>query len=656
MIPRKLHQIWVGPREVPQGWADAWRDKHPGWEYRLWREDDIAALPLANAAAYAYYRTQKNWVGMSDIARYSILAEHGGVYVDVDSKALRSFEGAPFMAHDFFAAYEPVASLPGRVANGCIGSAPGHHIWATLARLIADMPNIDQVWDSTGGTGLTAAILAHRQCCQPLVLPARTFYATNAAGAPSPGREDPYSTHFWASTNSVYPARAVILVPRRAGNPRRDRLWEFTQASWATMGLPIIEGHDEGDHPFSAALARNRAAVEAGDWEVAVFVDADTVMPDYGPVREGIALAHKTNDFVRPFRQYWMTDEAGADTYMERGTRPTGRPLRDSQIHGGVNIIPRGLWDRVGGYDERFRGWGYEDAAIEVVAKALGGFQQLRGEVYHLWHPISADRAGDSPTLKANRELFERYGRAAGRRSAMRSLLAERSGAEPAPLSVGAVVMTNGRRDMISRLIPSLEQQAGPFAARLICDDSGDPEYQAWLATEFPRWTVEATRGRIGHGPAVRFAMTRAAKLETDWVFWCEDDYEFPQRLDLGAMANVLMDEPHLKQMVVKRQPWFPSEVEAGGMIERFDPRLFKQRTGPDGPWVEHRQFFSLNPHLIERTLVAAISEKWPAVPNSEHHFSQRLFKDGRVKVGLWGSKADPPRAIHAGERVGTGY
>ena len=655
MIPRILHMIWVGPRPAPEGWIGPWRAMHPTWEHRLWRDDDLAEFPMLNRVAYDYYRSKENWVGMSDIARMAILREQGGVYVDVDSKPLHTFDGAPFMESRFFAAYEPVASLPGRVAAGTVGAEAKHPIFDTLARLISEMPSIDEVWDTTGGTGLTAAILVHRQCCNPLVLPARTFYATDAHGRPVPGREMAYSEHFWATTNRAYPVKAVILVPRRADGGRRDLLWEYTRAHWEALGWPIFVGtHDDG--PFNAAAARNEAARLAGDWEVAVFVDADSIMLDHEPVRKAVKIAAQSGQFLRPYNRYWMTDAGGADAMMATGRRPTSgvRILRGGDAHGGVNIVPRRLWDDVGGYDERFRGWGSEDSAFEMACRTLGGFHQLPGEVFHLWHPISADRSTGDPGFQANVALRHRYERAQ-RASSMRALLDERDGGPPSPPDVGAVVITNGRRECIERTIPSLEAMVGPFTERVICDDSGDADYARWLAERFPEWRIRV-HAHMGHGPAVRFAIAEGAKLDADWVFWSEDDIDYRRKVDMAAIVRVMEAEgDDLKQMVIKRQAWFPLEVASGPtIIDRFDPALFTERESPDGPWMEHRQFYSLNPHLVRRDLLRVM--RWPPVPNSEHHFSRRLFMDRRVRCGIWGAKADEPWIEHFGERVGSGY
>ena len=128
--------------------------------------------------------------------------------------------------------------------------------------------------------------------------------------------------------------------------------------------------------------------------------------------------------------------------------------------------------------------------------------------------------------------------------------------------------------------------------------------------------------------------------------------------MDKAAIASV-MDTvgDDLKQMVLRRQAWFPAEVAAGPtQIERFDPSLFVEHGDNGTSWIEHRQFYSLNPHLVRRELMTHLSTRWPAVKNSEHEFSRRLFRDRRVRVGIWGALSDDPWAIHSGERSGSGY
>jgi N-terminal domain of galactosyltransferase len=78
-------------------------------------------------------------------------------------------------------------------------------------------------------------------------------------------------------------------------------------------------------------------------------------------------------------------------------------------------VIPRAAWDRLGGFDQRFRGWGYEDMAFQSAVVGLLGFERLPAEgnergwadVYHLWHPRSEERIQQgSPATTASRDYI----------------------------------------------------------------------------------------------------------------------------------------------------------------------------------------------------------------------------------------------------------
>lgn len=60
-----------------------------------------------------------------------------------------------------------------------------------------------------------------------------------------------------------------------------------------------------------------------------------------------------------------------------------------------IQIMPREAFVLVGGWDERFRGWGGEDRAFLQKLDALWGhYQNTPNVVYHLWHPKFIAAAG----------------------------------------------------------------------------------------------------------------------------------------------------------------------------------------------------------------------------------------------------------------------
>lgn len=216
--------------------------------------------------------------------------------------------------------------------------------------------------------------------------------------------------------------RAVVLVPWRAGDPHRDASWAYVLARWTGLGLPIVTGDTPG--PFSRAGARNAAAELAGAWDVAIFVDADTVVRDAGPIRAAIVEAAATGRIIVPHEEYVALSARGTVLVLAGDRAGWRRILR--RVAGaplGVLVIPRSAWETLGGFDERFAGWGGEDVAFARAARTLVGFDRRPGQIWHLWHP----RDPSKPRyIAAPNPLAARYRDAIGKPAAMRALLDER--------------------------------------------------------------------------------------------------------------------------------------------------------------------------------------------------------------------------------------
>jgi glycosyl transferase-like sugar-binding protein len=236
-IPRRLHQIWLGPKPIPDVWRARWVEAHPGWQHRLWREADIEAiLPDRLRPAWDHYMATKRWHGGADVGRVAILLAEGGVYVDIDSDPLRSFEGAPFMAATFFAGVtDGTAEKPRYIPNGVIGSEAGHPILEMYADRISTSQSLEPVWRTIGAPMLTAVVSANLDAPGLALMPSRTFYPEGMRGERAPGDEPIYTRHYWAGTHHLYehqgdsPERLLALrKPRR--EPLRKRAKRFLRA------------------------------------------------------------------------------------------------------------------------------------------------------------------------------------------------------------------------------------------------------------------------------------------------------------------------------------------------------------------------------------------------------------------------------------------
>ncbi len=221
---------------------------------------------------------------------------------------------------------------------------------------------------------------------------------------------------------------------------------------------------------------------------------------------------------------------------------------------------------------------------------------------------------------------------------------------------IALLVITDGRRDYITRTIPSaLANLEGPITRRVLYDDSGDPDHRDWLSNQFPTFElVTHPDGRQGFGGAIRAAWAHLADGLQPFVFHLEDDFTFNRPVDLVAMSRVLLHNDDIIQVALRRQPWNDEERAAGGIVEK-DPDDFHEITTGSGPVLVHRRFFTTNPSLYRRSLC---SQGWPTGANSEGMFTHQVIRqDSQAWFAFWGSRDSGEAVTHIGkERAGLGY
>lgn len=127
MIPRIIHQIWIGDPYPPyiEKCMLLWRAHHPTWRFEFWTEVELSAFDMVNRELYEtaehYCLPGRLEQFRADIARYEILHEFGGVYVDADFECLRPIDDLPQDG-----AWLPWEKDGTWLSNGIIGAEPGH--------------------------------------------------------------------------------------------------------------------------------------------------------------------------------------------------------------------------------------------------------------------------------------------------------------------------------------------------------------------------------------------------------------------------------------------------------------------------------------------------------------------------------------------------
>ncbi|MBI6874622.1 galactosyltransferase-related protein [Clostridium aciditolerans] len=184
-----------------------------------------------------------------------------------------------------------------------------------------------------------------------------------------------------------------ILIPFKSDGGHRHRNWEWLRRRYEIL-MPNAElciGSSDID-PYCKSASVNNAAKQATR-DIFIIADADIVF-DVDQIKASIELLKK-HTWVIPYVSVNLLNEEQTNILLQKEADVT---LRDTKFTdyssfsgsmGGMNILPRSCFEKVGGFDERFKGWGCEDDAFSLAVYYMcGPFTRLNGNsMWHLYHP-----------------------------------------------------------------------------------------------------------------------------------------------------------------------------------------------------------------------------------------------------------------------------
>lgn len=130
MIPKVIHYCWFGGKPLPrlaQRCIKSWKKYLPDYEIKRWDESNFD-VNMMSYTQEAY--SVKKYAFVSDVARFWILYNYGGIYFDTDVEVIKSF--APIIEKGAFMGCENVCDKkhPLMVAPGLgLGVEVGHSLY-----------------------------------------------------------------------------------------------------------------------------------------------------------------------------------------------------------------------------------------------------------------------------------------------------------------------------------------------------------------------------------------------------------------------------------------------------------------------------------------------------------------------------------------------
>jgi hypothetical protein len=262
LIPRVFHRIWLGNQPMPEGFerfGETWRAHHPGWEMRLWTEDNLPPSRLLGQL-----NDSGRHVSRSILLRLEVLRQFGGVYIDTDMECLRSIE--PLLGGvRAFAGYQS----PKKVCGAVVGGVPGHPVFergvrdhATRMRVgKGKMPGYSRSFFSSLMIGFPGVTLFEPE----------VFYPYLRHDFPRPGSDFPlaYAVHHWSWLGRGEPTslqEQIAFLEKRAAAARRGKSRFRRKTEKAERRLVKMErGSHKTDHRVRKLEARV-AELEASRW------------------------------------------------------------------------------------------------------------------------------------------------------------------------------------------------------------------------------------------------------------------------------------------------------------------------------------------------------------------------------------------------------
>jgi len=232
-----------------------------------------------------------------------------------------------------------------------------------------------------------------------------SFLITYRESESADRRENLFAVLRWLAQ---WPEMQAVVV-------EQDTVPRFDALPFGTACLAYNPG------PFNKSWGFNIAARLSRN-PILIVGDADVIAPH--TLADAVERCRQDATAVKPYRE--IIDLTPEETKRVRSGEWTLSPVRPKDsphsregqqefvvFAGGLFVIRRDAYLRIGGFDERFLGWGGEDDAMSARIRRMGipTEEIVTQPALHLWHPRSRESTFGQAHYKANVALLADYDR-----------------------------------------------------------------------------------------------------------------------------------------------------------------------------------------------------------------------------------------------------
>lgn len=222
IIPKIMHQIWIGSKPAPTKFMDTWKNKHPDFEYIRWNEEELVKRNF-NCECLDAINKMTEINGKADIFRWEILYQYGGIFLDADSICIEPFDES-FLSKNGFAGFENETARKNLVATGTMGFPKHHPICRAAIDWILKNDTCPltcgfRAW-YTVGPGLLTRVLENNKFSDFSVYPSFAFLPFHFTGLKYTGHKKVYAYQEWGSTKQNYDIMNSIELPEELCCPK----------------------------------------------------------------------------------------------------------------------------------------------------------------------------------------------------------------------------------------------------------------------------------------------------------------------------------------------------------------------------------------------------------------------------------------------------